>query len=60
MPAFLKLFEEIYAPLTADLLHPVSADTQLQTPKRTQVDRIYQRIDDDLDQILNAVGFSLR
>jgi hypothetical protein len=56
---FLKLFERIYAPLTAALLHPMSGDSKLQQHKRTQLDRLYQRIADDLDQLLNAVGLKL-
>lgn len=56
---FLKLFERIYAPLTAGLLHPINGDTQLQPRKRTQLDRLYQRIADDLHQLLNAVGLKL-
>ena len=54
---FLKLFERIYAPLTAGLLHPITGDTK-QT-KRTQLDHLYQRIADDLEQLLNAVGLKL-
>jgi hypothetical protein len=53
---FLKLFERIYAPLTAGLLQPVSGDSKLQQQKRSQLDRLYQRVVDDLDQLLKAVG----
>ena len=53
---FLKLFERIYAPLTAGLLQPVSGDRQLPAQRRSQLDRLYQRVVDDLDQLLNAVG----
>ncbi len=53
---FLKLFERIYAPLTAGLLQPVSGDSRLQQEKRTQLDRLYQRVLDDLDQLVQAVG----
>ncbi len=53
---FLKLFERIYAPLTAGLLQPVKADSKLQQEKRSQLDRLYQRVVDDLDQLLKAVG----
>ena len=53
---FLKLFERIYAPLTAGLLQPVSADSTLQQQKRTELDRLYQRVLDDLDQLVHAVG----
>ena len=41
---FLKLFERIYAPLTAGLLQPFSADSKLQQQKRSQLDRLYQRV----------------
>jgi hypothetical protein len=53
---FLKLFERIYAPLTAGLLQPVKADSKLQQQQRSQLDRLYQRVVDDLDQLLKAVG----
>jgi hypothetical protein len=53
---FLKLFERIYAPLTAGLLQPVKGDSKLQQQKRSQLDRLYQRVVDDLDQLLKAVG----
>jgi len=48
---FLKLFERIYAPLTAGLLSPISAEH-----KRSQLDRLYQRVIDDLDQLVRAIG----
>jgi len=53
---FLKLFERVYSPLTAGLLQPYRADSKLQDNKRTQLDRLYQKIVDDLDQLLDAVG----
>jgi len=53
---FLKLFERIYSPLAAGLLQPYWADAKLQHHKRTQLDRLYQRIVDDLDELLGAVG----
>jgi len=53
---FLKLFERIYAPLTAGLLSPVPADSKLQQEKRSQLDRLYQRVIDDLDNLMDAVG----
>jgi hypothetical protein len=53
---FLKLFERIYSPLAAGLLQPYRADAKLQHHKRTQLDRLYQRIVDDLDELLGAVG----
>ena len=53
---FLKLFERIYAPLTAGLLRPVSADTAFPEEKRHRLDRLYQRIVSDLDALWRAVG----
>jgi len=53
---FLKLFERIYAPLTAGLLSPVHGDARLPQQKRSQLDRLYQRIVDDLDKLMDAVG----
>jgi hypothetical protein len=53
---FLKLFERVYAPLTAGLLRPVTADTRLAEEQRHRLDRLYQRIAADLDKLLEAVG----
>ena len=53
---FLKLFERVYAPLTAGLLSPIKADAKLQAKRRTQLDRLYQRVIDDLDTLVQAVG----
>jgi hypothetical protein len=38
---FLKLFERVYAPLTAGLLAPVTADARLAEEKRHRLDRLY-------------------
>jgi hypothetical protein len=53
---FLKLFERVYAPLTAGLLSPVSADARTPGQKRSQLDRLYHRVIDDLDALVQAVG----
>ncbi len=53
---FLKLFERVYAPLTAGLLSPVRADAKLPNQRRSQLDRLYQRIVDDLAALIHAVG----
>jgi hypothetical protein len=45
-----------YSPLAAGLLQPYRADSKLQHHKRTQLDRLYQKIVDDLDELLGAVG----
>ena len=53
---FLKLFERVYAPLTAGLLSPVRADSTLSSQRRSQLDHLYQRLVDDLDALIHAVG----
>src|SRR5580700_9955581 len=53
---FLKLFERVYAPLTAGLLSPVRADARTPDAKRSQLDRLYHRVIDDLDALVQAVG----
>ena len=53
---FLKLFERVYAPLTAGLLSAVSADARVAHQRRSQLDRLYHRVVDDLDALVQAVG----
>ena len=55
---FLKLFDRVYAPLTAALLHPIPADQVLPNPKRSLLDRLYQHLTDALDHLLRAVGLA--
>ena len=55
---FLKLFERVYAPLTAGLLSPVSGDARLHREKRSQLDRLYNRVIDGLDALVEAVGLN--
>jgi hypothetical protein len=57
--AFLKLFEKIYAPLTAGLLTPFRGDRLLAEEKRCELDRLYQRVCDDLESLLQAVGLRI-
>ena len=57
--AFLKLFEKIYAPLTAGLLAPFRGDRILAEEKRCALDRLYQHVCDDLDALLRAVGLKV-
>jgi hypothetical protein len=53
---FLKLFERIYAPLTAGLLQPFTPDVRLQRDRRSQLDKLYQQVVDALDHLLRGVG----
>jgi hypothetical protein len=56
---FLKLFEKVYAPLTAGLLAPFRGDRILAKEKRCQLDRLYQSISDGLDALLCAIGLKI-
>jgi hypothetical protein len=53
---FLKLFERIYAPLTAGLLRPFSPDAKMHELRRSQLDRLYAHVISSLDKLLQAVG----
>ena len=57
--AFLKRFEKIYAPLTAGLLAPFRGARLLPDEKRCTLDRLYQRICDDLDALLRTVSLNI-
>jgi len=57
--AFLKLFEKIYAPLTAGLLAPFRNDRVLPDDRRCALDRLYQRVSDDLEDLFKAVGLKV-
>jgi hypothetical protein len=53
---FLKLFERVYAPLTAGLLKPFGGDRKLRTERLCELDRLYRIISDGLTDLLRAVG----
>jgi hypothetical protein len=55
---FLKLFERVYAPVTAARLHPVPGDAALPPHKRSLLDRLYHRLNAALDRLLHAVGLA--
>jgi hypothetical protein len=56
---FLKLFEKVYALLTAGLLAPFRGDRLLAEEKRCELDRLYQRICDDLEALLHTIGLKV-
>lgn len=56
---FLKLFEKIYAPLTAGLLKPFPGDRKLAEEKLAELDRLYQAVTDDLNRLVHAVGLKV-
>jgi hypothetical protein len=53
---YLKLFEKIYAPLTAGLVEPFPADARLTGDKIAQLDKLYLAVTQALDNLLEGVG----
>ena len=53
---FLKLFDRFCAPLAAGLLNPMPGDAALPRQKRSLLDRLYQRLNTTLDQLIRALG----
>jgi hypothetical protein len=56
---FLKLFDKIYAPLTAGLLHPYPGDRAMTDDRLHQLDKLYQSVAAALDGLVAAVGLKL-
>jgi hypothetical protein len=56
---FLKLFDKIYAPLTAGLLHPCPGDRTTTPDRLHQLDKLYQSVAAALDELVAAVGLKL-
>ena len=53
---YLKLFEKIYAPLTAGVLKPLPAEAKIEAKKLAQLDRLYFGVSKALDNLLEGVG----
>ena len=53
---YLKLFEKIYAPLTAGLQKPLPAEAKMDPQKLTQLDRLYLAVSKALDNLMEGVG----
>jgi hypothetical protein len=53
---YLKLFEKLYAPLTAGILQPCPADDRMAPERTTQLDRLYRAVVTALDDLMEAVG----
>jgi hypothetical protein len=56
---FLKLFEKIYAPLTAGLLAPFAGDSNLPTTKTTRLDKLCRAVVTALDKLVRTVGLKV-
>src|SRR5436305_9980936 len=55
---FLKLYEKIYAPLTAGILQPFAADQSIPKEKLTALDRRYTAVIEAPDDLVEAVGLN--
>ena len=53
---FLKLFQRLYAPLTAAAVDPVPHDARLPEPHRSTLDRLYAAVDRALDLLVDQLG----
>ena len=56
---FLKLFDKIYAPLTAGLLHPYPGERTIHEDRLHQLDKLYRSVAAALDELVVAVGLNL-
>ena len=56
---FLKLFEKLYAPLTAGILQPFAADQSVPSEKISPLDQRYQAVVQALDHLVEAVGLKV-
>jgi hypothetical protein len=56
---FLKLFEKLYAPLTAGILQPFAADKSVPSEKTSPLDLRYQAVVQALDHLVEAVGLKV-
>ncbi len=56
MEARSRLFERIYAPLTAGLQNPFSGDENLPEIKVSNLDKLYLGVSTALNNLLEAVG----
>lgn len=55
LPGLCEALRTRYAPI-AGRLSPVSADATLPSQRRSQFDSLYQRVIDDLDALIHAIG----
>ena len=56
---FLKLFEKIYAPLTAGLLAPFAGDSQILISKIARLDKLYSAVVTALDKLVLTAGLKV-
>lgn len=55
---YLKLYQQMYAPLTAGILDPVRTDNQVLTNRQTKLDRLYVAVDKALQNLTLHLNFA--
>ena len=55
---FLKLFQRVYAPLSAAVLQPLTHDAALPEDRRCALDQLSAAVDRALDLLLDHLGLS--
>ena len=55
---FLKLYEKLYAPLTAGILQPFAGDQRIPPDKTTALDRQYTAVIYALDSLVEVIGLN--
>jgi hypothetical protein len=55
---YLKLYQKLYAPLTAAIRDPVPADNQVLTHRQMKLDRLYVAVDKALAQLADHLGMA--
>lgn len=53
---YLKLFDKLYAPLTAGVLRPFLSDDQLASTQSTRLDQLYRAVSKALDELVDGIG----
>jgi hypothetical protein len=55
---YLKLYQRLYAPLTAGIREPISTDNEVLRTRQTKLDRLYVAIDKALTALADHVGLA--
>jgi hypothetical protein len=56
---YLKVFEKLYAPLTAAVIHPCPNDQKLPLQKTTALDQLYLAVKHALDNLVHEIGLDV-
>jgi len=56
---YLKLFEKLYAPITAGVVHPCSNDRLLPIQRTTAMDQLYLAVTQALNNLVQGIGIEV-